>query len=123
VQDPAELAGLIVTDVATMAPFAGVPVAVTQSPTATAEAGTVTIWLNRVVGVQFTVTWPACWFCTSIDCPVMAATEPEAPGNDPPPPGVAPELLPELPEEPELPDEPVLAPGAVPLLLLMLVLA
>ncbi len=32
------------------------PVAVTQSPTATVEAGTVTVWLKVVVGLQLTVT-------------------------------------------------------------------
>ena len=90
VHDPVELGWLTVTAVATMVPLLEEPVAVTQSPTATAEAGTLTVWLNRVEAVQLTVTCPCCWFWTSIDCPVMAATEPEAPGNDATAPGVRP---------------------------------
>ena len=58
-----------------------VPEAVTQSPTATEEDGTVTIWVNAVDVVQLTVVWPVCVFWTSMDEPVMAATEPDAPGK------------------------------------------
>jgi hypothetical protein len=119
VQDPVELGWLIVTEVASMALLADVPFTVTQLPTATAEAGTVTVWLNRVEGVQLTVTWPVCWFCTSIDCPVMAATDPKAPGNDPPPPPPPP---PPAAPVPEVPDDPAEELGEVPLLLLRLVL-
>ena len=43
VQDPEDDGRLIVTAVATMAPRLEVPFTVTQSPTTTAEAGTVTI--------------------------------------------------------------------------------
>ncbi|HVX23405.1 MAG TPA: hypothetical protein VHB02_18835 [Acidimicrobiales bacterium] len=64
--------------------FAVDPETVTQSPTATAEAGTLTICVKVVDVLQLTVTWPVCWFWTSIDDPVMAATEPEAPGNERP---------------------------------------
>jgi hypothetical protein len=113
VHDPVELGWLIVTAMATMVPLLEEPVAVTQSPTAT--AGTFTVWLNRVEAVQLTVTCPCCWFWTSMDCPVMAATEPDAPGNAPPPPGFAP--------VPGVPDEPALEGGVVVLLLLALVLA
>ena len=109
VHDPVELGWLTVTAVATMVPLLEEPVAVTQSPTETADAGTLRVWLNRVEAVQLTVTCPCCWFWTSIACPVMAATEPEAPGNDPPPPGFAP--------VPEVPDEPALEVGVVELLL------
>jgi hypothetical protein len=58
------------------------PETVTQSPTATEDAGTVTIWVKAVDVVQLTVTWPLCWFWTSMEEPVMTATEPEAPGNE-----------------------------------------
>jgi hypothetical protein len=109
VHDPVELGCPIVTDVATRVPLLDEPLTVTQSPTATAEAGSVTVWLKRVELVQLTVTCPCCWFWTSIDCPVMAATDPKAPGNDPPLPGLAPAA--------EFPDEPALDVGVVALLL------
>ncbi len=60
------------------------PETVTQSPTATEEAGTVAIWVKVVDVVQLTVTWPLKLFCTSIDDPVMAATLPKAPGKERP---------------------------------------
>jgi hypothetical protein len=62
--------------------FEVLPVTVTQSPTATADAETSTIWLKVVDVVQVTVTCPESWFWTSIDDPVMAATDPEAPGKE-----------------------------------------
>ena len=58
------------------------PETVTQSPTATEEAGTVAMWVKVVAVVQLTVTWPVKLFCTSIDDPVMAATLPKAPGKE-----------------------------------------
>jgi hypothetical protein len=58
------------------------PVTVTQSPTATDDAETSTIWLKVVDVVQLTVTCPDSWLWTSIEVPVMAATDPEAPGKE-----------------------------------------
>lgn len=68
--------------VTTLVFLAVVPETVTQSPTATEVAGTLTIWVKAVDVVQLTVVWPLCWLWTSMDDPVMAATEPEAPGNE-----------------------------------------
>jgi hypothetical protein len=65
--------------------LATVPVTVTQSPAATEEAATDTVSEKVVDVLQLTVTWPDCSLWTSMDDPVMAATEPEAPGNDPAP--------------------------------------
>ena len=79
---------LTVTDLAVIAPFDVVPEMVTQSPVATDEAETVATWEKVVEVLQLTVTWPVCWFWTSIDVPEMAATDPEVPGNPPPPAGV-----------------------------------
>ena len=58
---------------------AGVPLTTTQSPLATVEAATETVWLKVVDVVQLTVVWPDCGFCTSIDGGVSAATWPMAP--------------------------------------------
>lgn len=63
VQLPLAAACVMVTLVAVTGPLAapleaGVPVAVTQSPTATAAAVADTVWVKAVVGVQLTVTWP-----------------------------------------------------------------
>ena len=48
--------------VTTLVFFEVVPEAMTQSPTATDDAGTLTIWLKVVVVIQLTVTWPVNWF-------------------------------------------------------------
>lgn len=61
-------------------PEARGPVAVMQSPTDTAEAETVSVWVKVVVGVQLTVTWPVSGFCTSIEVPLIVATVPAADG-------------------------------------------
>jgi hypothetical protein len=84
-QLPDDVGWLMVTDLAVMAPFEVDPVTVTQSPVATVDAATVAVWVKVVEGVQVTVTCPDCWFWTSMDDPEMAATDPEAPGNEPPP--------------------------------------
>ena len=68
--------------VTTLVFLAVVPETVTQSPTATEVAGTLTIWVKAVDVVQLTVVCPLCWLWTSMEDPVMAATEPEAPGNE-----------------------------------------
>jgi hypothetical protein len=60
------------------------PLTETQSPAATDVEATVAVFENVVEGVQLTVTWPLCWFWTSIDEPVTAATDPEAPGPNEP---------------------------------------
>jgi hypothetical protein len=75
----------MVTVVAVIAPLAGEPLAVTQSPAATEEDVTVATWENAVDDVQLTVTCPACWLWTSMDDPEMAATEPEVGGENEPP--------------------------------------
>jgi hypothetical protein len=54
------------------------PVAVTQSPTATALADSVTLFENVVVAVQLTVVWPLLGFCTSMLDALSAATLPMA---------------------------------------------
>jgi hypothetical protein len=59
-------------------PDAADPVVVTQSPTARVEAGTVTVWLKVVVGLQLTVTCPLVGFWTSIEVPDRAASVPDA---------------------------------------------
>ena len=107
VQAPVGLARVMDTVFATSVPVESEPLTVTQSPTFTDEAGTLTVLLNRVEDVQLTVTCPICWFCTSIEEPAIAATDPEAPGKEPPPGASdAPEPLPEAPEVP-LPDVPL----------------
>jgi hypothetical protein len=55
------------------------PVAVTQSPTATALTDSVTLLENVVVDVQLTVVWPLLGFCTSMLDALRAATLPVAP--------------------------------------------
>lgn len=87
-----ELSGwLIVTLVATRVPVAVEPLAVTQSPSFTEDAETVTVLVKVVDEDQLTVTCPLWGFWTSIDDPVIAATVPVAPGNlEPAPPAPAP---------------------------------
>jgi hypothetical protein len=55
------------------------PVAVRQSPTATALTDSVTLLENVVVDVQLTVVWPLFGFCTSMLDALSAATLPVAP--------------------------------------------
>jgi len=59
--------------------FEAVPVAVTQSPTATEPTDSVTVWENFVVPLQVTVVWPLEGFCTSMLEAPSAATLPLAP--------------------------------------------
>jgi hypothetical protein len=84
-QFPLEFGWVIMTVVAVTGPFEPldppVPDAVTHSPTVTAEDETLTVWVNDVVGVQLTVTWPLSGFWTSIEVPLIAATLPLAPGG------------------------------------------
>ena len=68
-----------------MVPLLDDPFTVTQSPVASELAATDTVFENAVEDVQLTVTWPLCWFCTSMDDADTDATEPKAPGNDRPP--------------------------------------
>jgi hypothetical protein len=60
VQLPLEPGWLIMTVLAVIGPFVlldpPAPDAVTHSPTVTADDGALTVWVNDVVGVQFTVT-------------------------------------------------------------------
>ena len=84
VQVPDAEGWLMLTVRAVMVPLDEEPVTTTQSPTATDAALTASDWLNVVDGVQLTVIWPVCWFWTSMDDPESDATEPTAPGNDPP---------------------------------------
>ena len=84
-QVPDESGLLTLTMLATSVPVELDPVTVTQSPMATLVAATVTVLVKLVDDVQLTVTWPVCWFWTSIDDPEMEATDPDAPGNPPPP--------------------------------------
>jgi hypothetical protein len=66
-------------------------VAMTQSPVFTAVKVVVTGRLNFVADVQETATWPACWLCTCIVLPEIAATCPAAAGRPAwPPPAAAP---------------------------------
>ena len=58
--------------------FEANPVAVTQSPTATALTDSVTLLENVVVAVQLTVVWPLLGFCTSMLDALNAATLPIA---------------------------------------------
>jgi hypothetical protein len=88
VHDPVELGWVIVTVVAVKlfeAFFdlvAATLVAVTQSPTASSEDGSVTVWVKFVEDVQVTVTWPLDGFCTSIEVPgTTAAMVPDAVEN------------------------------------------
>jgi hypothetical protein len=88
VHDPVELGWVIVTVVAVKlfeAFFdlvAATLVAVTQSPTASSEDGSVTVWVKFVEAVQVTVTWPLDGFCTSIEVPgTTAAMVPDAVEN------------------------------------------
>jgi len=84
-QLPLESGWVTVTVVAVTGPLvepleAGVPVAVTQSPTATSDTEDVSVWVKVVEEVQLTVTWPLePW--TSIDVPAMDATVPDADGT------------------------------------------
>ena len=55
-------------------------IAVTQVPALMAASVVATWWLNFVVEVQATATWPLCWFCTCMVVPVIAAIVPEAAG-------------------------------------------
>ena len=71
----------MVTVLAVIVPLDEEPLTVAQSPAAAEEDGTEAIWVKVVEGVQLTVTWPDCWLCTSMDEPVMAATEPEVGGR------------------------------------------
>jgi hypothetical protein len=66
-------AAMVVFDV-----FDANPVAVTQSPTATALTDSVTLLENVVVAVQLTVVWPLLGFCTSMLDALSAATLPMA---------------------------------------------
>jgi hypothetical protein len=84
----------MVTVLAVIVPLDDDPLTLTQSPAAAEEDATVATWEKVVVAVQLTVTWPLCWFWTSMDEPEMAATEPEAPGNEPPPGAVAASAMP-----------------------------
>lgn len=64
-----------------------VPTTITQTPGLSIETVRVAVLENRVPEVQVTVSCPEVGFCTSIDDPVMAATEPDVPGScaGPPP--------------------------------------
>ncbi|HEY1827858.1 MAG TPA: hypothetical protein VGF87_07545 [Acidimicrobiales bacterium] len=62
--------------------FEGVPVTVTQSPAVIALTVSLTVLENVVVPLQLTVVWPVDWFWTSMEDPVMAATEPLALPNE-----------------------------------------
>lgn len=84
VQVPDADGWLMLTVRAVMVPLDEEPVTTRQSPTATVEADAVVDWVKLVDGVQLTVTWPACWFWTSIEDPASDATDPTAPGNEPP---------------------------------------
>jgi hypothetical protein len=53
---PAEVGCVMLTDRAVIVPLDDVPVAATQSPTATADAAAVLGWLKAVDAVQLTVT-------------------------------------------------------------------
>ena len=57
----------------------------TQSPTSTSADRAATSWVNFVVDVQLTATWPSCWLCTWAVEPLTAATLPAAPGSGPAP--------------------------------------
>ncbi len=59
--------------------FEAVPVAVTQSPTATEATDSVTVLEKDVVPVQVTVVWPLEALCTSMLEALRAATLPLAP--------------------------------------------
>jgi hypothetical protein len=45
------------------------------------EAVAGTVWVNAVLGLMFTVTWPVVGFCTSSVDPDTAAAVPKAPGG------------------------------------------
>jgi hypothetical protein len=75
---------LMVTVLAVIVDLEDDPLILTQSPAATEVDGTVAVWEKVVDGVQLTVTWPLCWFWTSMDDPATAATDPEATGGEPP---------------------------------------
>ena len=61
--------------------FDAVPVAVTQSPTATEPTDSVTVLEKDVVPVQVTVVWPLDALCTSMLEALSAATLPVAPAG------------------------------------------
>lgn len=82
-QLPVDETGMIVTVLAaTEVDPPGFPTALTQSPTATCDSETDTVWVKVVEGVQLTVTWPLCGFCTSMEVPLSAATVPDAAGSE-----------------------------------------
>lgn len=60
-------------------PVAGI--AVTHTPTDTADAGTLATWVKVVLDEYVTVVWPLVGFCTSTLPGESAATSPKAPGN------------------------------------------
>jgi hypothetical protein len=60
VQLPEDEGDEMLTEVAVIFPLLDVPVTVTQSPTATADSAVVTVCVNVVDAVQFTVVWPDC---------------------------------------------------------------
>jgi hypothetical protein len=62
--------------------FDGVPKMVTHSPVVMELTCRVTVLVNAVVEVQFTVVCPVLGFCTSIDVPEIEATDPLAPPNE-----------------------------------------
>jgi hypothetical protein len=74
--------------------------AVTQSPALIVPARTLTCWVNVVLAVHVTATWPSCWFCTCIVLPETAAMVPEAAG-----PPVRPEPEPEPEPPPAVADD------------------
>jgi hypothetical protein len=78
----------MVTVLAVIVPLDEEPLTVAQSPATAEEDGTEATWEKVVEGVQLTVTCPVCWFWTSMDEPVTAATEPEVGGENEPPLGV-----------------------------------
>ncbi len=65
-----------------------VATAVTHSPAVIEETATATCWVNVVVGVQLTATWPSCWLCTCMVVPETAAIVPDAAGPRAPVPPV-----------------------------------
>jgi hypothetical protein len=85
VQLPDEEGCETVTDRAVTVEPEVVPITVTQDPAESDETVRVAVLENLVEEVQLTVVCPAVEFCTSIDVPEMAATEPEVPGKAPPP--------------------------------------
>lgn len=85
VQLPEDEGGETVTDRALTVEPDAVPITVTHVPAESDETVKVAVLENLVEEVQSTVSCPAVGFCTSIDVPEMAATEPDVPGKAPPP--------------------------------------